>query len=100
LLTTAEIERVVSALKKVSPPHYLTFVDSSLIEGKTFLQEEDALLYAQVKNFLLEIDEVSISLLQRRFRIGYNRAARIIEAFQAEGIILPPDGSKVRKILR
>lgn len=100
LLTTAEIERVVSALKKVSPPHYLTFVDSSLIEGNFFVQEEDALLYAQVKKFLNEIDEVSISLLQRRFRIGYNRAARIIEVFQAEGIILPPDGSKVRKILR
>lgn len=99
LLTTSEIERVVAALKKLSPPHYLTFVDCSYPQSNSLLQE-DVELYTEVKKFLNEVDEVSISLLQRKFRIGYNRAARIIEAFQEEGIILPPDGSKVRKIIR
>lgn len=99
LLTTSEIERVVAAIKKLSPPHYLTFVDCSDSQA-SFLLQEDIQLYAEVKKFLNEVDEVSISLLQRKFRIGYNRAARIIEVFQQEGIILPPDGSKVRKIIR
>lgn len=99
LLTTSEIERVVAALKKLSSPHYLTFVDCSYSQGNSLLQE-DIELYTEVRKFLNEVDEISISLLQRKFRIGYNRAARIIEAFQQEGIILPPDGSKVRKIIR
>ena len=50
--------------------------------------------------FLNEIDEISISLLQRRFRIGYNRSARIIEALEVQGFIMPSDGGKTRKVIR
>ncbi len=50
--------------------------------------------------FLEDVDEVSISLLQRKFRIGYNRSARIIELLESRGLILPADGSKTRKVVR
>jgi len=50
--------------------------------------------------FLKDVDEVSISLLQRRLRIGFNRSARIIETLEAQGFIAPSDGGKVRKVLR
>jgi S-DNA-T family DNA segregation ATPase FtsK/SpoIIIE len=55
-------------------------------------------LYGQVLEFLSTRHEVSTSLLQRAFKIGYNRSARIIDALEHEGRILPPDGAKMRKI--
>jgi S-DNA-T family DNA segregation ATPase FtsK/SpoIIIE len=43
--------------------------------------------------------QASVSMLQRRFRIGYNRAARIIDSLEAQGIIGPADGSRPRQVL-
>lgn len=64
------------------------------------LNDADDQLYNEVLAFLEEVDDISISLLQRRFRIGYNRSARIIEMLAAQGRIMPADGSKTRKIIR
>ncbi len=71
----------------------------------TNLHEQDLLaaddvLYKDIRAFLHEIDEVSISLLQRRFRIGYNRSARIIDMLESQGLIMPQDGGKTRKVIR
>ena len=60
----------------------------------------DDALYKDVRQFLDEIDEISISLLQRKFRIGYNRSARIIDMLESQGLIMPQDGSKTRKVIR
>jgi DNA segregation ATPase FtsK/SpoIIIE, S-DNA-T family len=49
---------------------------------------------------LNDVDEVSISLLQRKFRIGYNRSARIIELLENRGHILPAQGIKPRKVIK
>ena len=49
--------------------------------------------------FVAETGQASISLIQRRFRIGYNRAARIIEKMEAEGVVGPSDGVKPREVL-
>ena len=49
---------------------------------------------------LQDCDEVSISMIQRRFRIGFNRSARIIETLEARGLIMPNDGSKMRKVIK
>ncbi len=61
--------------------------------------ETDA-LYDEVVLFAQEREDISISLVQRRFKIGYNRAARIIEMLEAHGVIAPASGSKMRKIIR
>ncbi|MDZ4151826.1 DNA translocase FtsK, partial [Methylicorpusculum sp.] len=64
------------------------------------LSAADDTLYRDVRAFLASIDEVSISLLQRKFRIGYNRSARIIDMLESQGLVLPADGGKTRKVIR
>jgi len=61
--------------------------------------EDEDNLYDEVKDFVLEVDKASASLLQRRFRIGYNRAARLIDCLERDGIVGGADGSKPREIL-
>lgn len=68
----------------------------------TFNKEADAAdepLLREVITFLSGVEEISISLLQRKFKIGYNRSARIIELLEAQGKIMPADGSKMRKVI-
>ena len=60
---------------------------------------DDDELYEDAKAFVIQQQSASTSLLQRRFRIGYNRAARLIDDVQQQGIITPPDGAKPRKVL-
>nr|NIS72229.1 hypothetical protein [Pseudomonadota bacterium] len=55
--------------------------------------------YDEAVAFVAETGQASISLIQRRFRIGYNRAARIVERMEAEGIVGPSDGVKPREVL-
>jgi hypothetical protein len=57
-------------------------------------------LYDEVKKYVQTIQEVSISLVQRKFRIGYNRSARIIEMLETDGIIRPSRGGKTRKVVQ
>lgn len=56
-------------------------------------------LYDEIVNFAIETGKVSASLLQRRFRLGYNRAARIVDLLEDRGIIGPQNGSKPREVL-
>ncbi len=63
--------------------------------------EEDAYdeKYDEAVAFVAETGQASISLIQRRFRIGYNRAARIVEKMEEEGVVGPSDGIKAREVL-
>jgi S-DNA-T family DNA segregation ATPase FtsK/SpoIIIE len=63
-------------------------------------EEHQDVLYADVIAFIKTTDEISISMLQRYFRIGFNRSARLIEKLEIDGIIAPSQGAKPRKILR
>ena len=56
-------------------------------------------LMKEVLGYIVETKKVSASLLQRRFRIGYNRAARIVDDLEASGLIGPSEGSKPREVL-
>jgi S-DNA-T family DNA segregation ATPase FtsK/SpoIIIE len=89
------VKEVVHAIKKQRIPEYeqLNVVDA------VQTAEEDALFEAIV-SFVLQKDEVSISLLQRAFRIGYNRAARLIDSLEAQGHIMPAQGAKMRKVVK
>lgn len=55
--------------------------------------------YDEILSYVSSLKEVSASLLQRRFRLGYPRAARVIEVFEQEGVVGPPQGSKPRQVL-
>ena len=99
-LSEIEIRRVVDFLKKQGTPEY----DTSIIEEKRSpgtRPEEEAYdeKYDEAVTFVADTGQASISLIQRRFRIGYNRAARIVERMEVEGIVGPSDGVKPREVL-
>jgi S-DNA-T family DNA segregation ATPase FtsK/SpoIIIE len=56
--------------------------------------------YEDAVRVVLEMGKASTSILQRRLRLGYGRAARLLDMMQKEGIIGPPDGSRPREVLK
>ena len=62
-------------------------------------EEYDDPLYNDIVEFVITTGKASASLLQRRFKLGYNRAARIIDLLEERGIIGPQNGSKPREVL-
>jgi S-DNA-T family DNA segregation ATPase FtsK/SpoIIIE len=97
----AEIKRIVEFWKKQGKPSYLD--PSILAEVKKGAgggeEEEYDEKYDEAVAFVAETGQASISLIQRRFRIGYNRAARIVEKMEVEGVVGPSDGVKAREVL-
>lgn len=63
-------------------------------------ENSDDELYEKVVEFAIENEEISVSLVQRQFRIGYNRASRIVEDMEKNGIVSKSDGSKPRKVIK
>ena len=94
-----EIERVADHIRQQRKVEYLDIYHTITTQGND-LHSTDDVLYQDVRQFLDEIDEISISLLQRKFRIGYNRSARIIDMLESQGLIMPQDGGKTRKVIR
>ncbi len=101
-----EINRVVEFWKKQATPDYdQSFLiappsdDDEPGEAEEFSGEEDPLYHDAVR-VVLEMGKASTSTLQRRLRLGYGRAARILDMMQRDGIIGPPDGSKPREVLK
>jgi DNA segregation ATPase FtsK/SpoIIIE, S-DNA-T family len=92
-----EIERITSFLRKQRQPEYL-FEKEVLIQQNAFGDFEDD-LFLEACDFILEQGAASSSALQRRFRIGFNRAARLIEMMEAQGIVSEAMGSKPRNVL-
>ena len=71
-------------------------------KGATTMVEDDDYeepLYNEIREFVITQGKASASLLQRRFRLGYNRAARCIDLLEERGIVGPPNGSKPREVL-
>lgn len=93
-----EIRDVVDHIKSLRDPEYLE-LETSFEKDYYSLEKPDELL-DEIVTFLENVEGVSISLLQRKFRIGYNRSARIIDELERQGLIMPPDGSKLRKVIR
>ncbi|NLP49185.1 DUF87 domain-containing protein [Bacillus sp. RO1] len=91
-----EIERAVDHVRKEQKPNYL-FEQSELLKEST-VQEEDE-LFLEACQYVIDQNGASTSSLQRRFRIGYNRAARLMEMMEDQGVISGPKGSKPRDVL-
>ena len=105
LVSEEEIEAVVSHWKNLASPQYETDYLASP-EGD---QDEDGPdedpdfddpMYKDAVQLVIEMGKASTSTLQRRLRLGYGRAARILDAMERDGIIGPPDGSRPRDVLR
>ena len=92
-----EIERVTNHARSIASPNYL-FEQEQLLEQINADEEEDILL-EEVIQFVLKHNNASTSLLQRQFKIGYNRAARLIDTLEFRGIISGQNGSKPREVL-
>ena len=94
-----EIQAVVQHVRLQQKPEYLD-LQSAVVYDQAAVMEPDDALFADVLAYIREVEEVSISLLQRKFRIGFNRSARIIEQLEMQGLIMPADGGKTRKVIR
>ncbi|RLL47799.1 DNA translocase FtsK [Oceanobacillus piezotolerans] len=92
-----EIERVTSYARSLAEPNYL-FEQEELLEQIQVDEEEDELLQDAIQ-FVLSQNTASTSLLQRHYKIGYNRAARLIDTLENRGIISGQNGSKPRDVL-
>ena len=99
-LSDEEVEKVVDYVKSQSEAQYdpnMTPSEVSSQNGGPSGEDVDP-LYKEVLLFITKTQKASASLLQRRFKIGYNRAARIIDTLEEDGYIGPVDGSKPRKV--
>ncbi|SFG48786.1 DNA translocase FtsK [Halobacillus alkaliphilus] len=96
-LSDEEIERITNYVKKIAPPQYL-FHQEELIKQISNEEETDA-LFSEAVQFVMEQNGASASLIQRRFKVGYNRAARLIDQMEEYGIISEQKGSKPRDVL-
>lgn len=99
-VSDAEIKKVADAWRVQQKVEYKDLQE--VLSAYHTAQQEEAhdTLLPQALEFLQTVDRVSISLLQRRFSIGYNRSARLMELLEMQGKVMPADGSKLRKVIR
>ncbi|MDK2887204.1 MAG: segregation ATPase FtsK/SpoIIIE, family [Thermoanaerobacter sp.] len=97
-LSDEEVEALVSFLKKQAGPHFETELVQEESRGEQEEELEDELLPRAVEIFV-ETGHASISLLQRRLRVGYARAARLMDIMERKGIVGGYEGSKPRSVL-
>jgi S-DNA-T family DNA segregation ATPase FtsK/SpoIIIE len=106
-VTETEINRVVDFWKRQAAPVYdQSFLlappneDENAEAGEDPIGEAQDPMYEDAVRLVLQMGKASTSTLQRHLRLGYGRAARILDMMQRDGIIGPPDGSKPREVLK
>jgi S-DNA-T family DNA segregation ATPase FtsK/SpoIIIE len=100
-LSEEETARVVEFIKQQMTPSYDETILLSAKTEEAEGEEDDEFdeLYDQAVALVAETGQASISMLQRRLRVGYNRAARMIEKMEEQGVVGPSDGVKPRNVL-
>jgi DNA segregation ATPase FtsK/SpoIIIE, S-DNA-T family len=106
-VSDSEVHRVVEQLKKVAVPEYVEgMLDAPSVDGgaggegdATAAGIEDDPMYDQAVEVVLKTRRPSISLVQRHLRIGYNRAARLIEQMERAGLVSSMNGAGSREVL-
>jgi S-DNA-T family DNA segregation ATPase FtsK/SpoIIIE len=102
-----EVHRVVEFLKQTAPPDYLEeitrdtsdSIDGSYLNGDSGSNSESDVLYDEAVMFVTESRKASISSVQRRFKVGYNRAATMIETMEAAGVVSSAESNGSRVVL-
>ncbi len=98
-ISDEDVASVVDFVKQQQPAEY----DESLVVSDEETTQEQATdpedeLFEDAVKLIAKEQSCSISMLQRRFRIGYNRAARLVDELEAKGMVGPSEGSKPRKV--
>jgi S-DNA-T family DNA segregation ATPase FtsK/SpoIIIE len=99
-----EVHKIVDFLKKTAPSNYLKEITKERSDtGESETEGSDGaemdVLYDEAVMFVTETRKASISSVQRRFKVGYNRAARMIEDMEAAGVVSMPEGNGSREVL-
>ncbi|MCO0596880.1 DNA translocase FtsK [Peribacillus butanolivorans] len=97
-LSDHEVEEVVTYVISQQKAQYNEEMIPDEIQETSSGEVEDS-LYGDAVSLIIEMQTASVSMLQRRFRIGYTRAARLIDEMEARGIVGPYEGSKPRNVL-
>lgn len=97
-ISDQEVEKVIDFVKDQQEVNY---VEEMMVteEDNLSTEEPEDELYEEAVALVADMETASISMLQRKFRIGYNRAARLIDDMEARGVVGPADGSKPRDVL-
>ena len=98
-----EVQNIVDHLKTQGEPNYMEEItkedETSPVESEDGAEDDESDLYNQAVAIIQRDQKVSTSYIQRQLRIGYNRAANIVERMEKEGIVSPPNHSGKREIL-
>ena len=98
-ISEQESARVASFLRKQGKPVYdETITEEAKTNNQELLYEKDD-LYDEAARIVVQAGQVSISYLQRKMRIGFSRAARLVDMMEAEGLVSPATGGKPREVL-
>ncbi len=101
-ISDKEIKKIVEFFKKhYEEPEFnedITNIQQPLQKNLDFESSEEDPLYEEAKEVVIQAGKASASLLQRRLRIGYARAARLLDIMEAKGLIGPADGAKPREV--
>ena len=98
-VSDAEVERIVDfCIEQQKAQYEESMIPTDEPEEKEKLEATDE-LYDDAVSLVLDQRTASVSMLQRKFRIGYSRAARIVDQMEARGVVGPPEGSKPRQVL-
>ena len=102
-ISDEETQRLINYVSHEQVAKYdntLTEVPDNHLAGAGSSKEEyDDPLYNEIVDFAIQTGKISASLIQRRFRLGYNRAARVVDLLEERGIVGPQNGSKPREVL-
>jgi len=96
----AEIERVADFVRAQRAAEYLDIQEVLERSALATREEIQDTLYPEVVKLIQTADEISISMIQRHYRIGFNRSARLIEKLELDGYLAPAQGAKPRKVIR
>jgi len=98
-VTEKEIARLTAYLRKAGKPTYDDTVGKTERSTETVEVDDRDDLFDEAVRFVVQSGQASTSMLQRRFRIGFSRAGRLVDMMERDGIVGPADGSKPREIL-